>query len=110
MSLSVMLQQLCRRYGSVSRNFCSDTGVFTASGTADLFRQNVQKSGDQGNRVSIHFHYAWNTSDAAADGCIFRSVFYLRDPYFHGIQPDRSIYCVQHQLCCLFCRDLQRWY
>ena len=26
----------------------------------------------------------------------FRTLFYFWHPYFHGLQPDRSVYCFQH--------------
>ena len=42
---------------------------------------------------AIYLHYARNTSYAAADGSIFRTIFYFWNPDFHGLQPDRCIYC-----------------
>ena len=30
------------------------------------------------------------------DGCVFRTILYFWNPYFHGIQPDRCVYCIQY--------------
>ena len=34
--------------------------------------------------------------NAAIDGCVFRTILYFWNPYFHGIQPDRCVYCIQY--------------
>ena len=75
MSLSVMLQQL-------------------ASGM--VVSVDVQESGDTWNCVCLHISYAWNPVNAAIDGCVFRTILYFWNPYFHGIQPDRCVYCIQY--------------
>ena len=93
MSLSVMLQQLA---SSFCRDFCSDITFFTSAGTSDLLWQNVQESGDTWNCVCLHISYAWNPVNAAIDGCVFRTILYFWNPYFHGIQPDRCVYCIQY--------------
>ena len=82
MSISVMLQQLA---SGICGDFCCDTVVFPATGTSDLFWQNVEESGDAGDCICIYFHYAWNTFNASADGGIFWTLFYFWHPYFHGL-------------------------
>jgi len=84
MSFSVMLQQLAGGM-LVSVEIFFNLAVFSAAGTSDLFWQNVQKQSNPYHCIRVHIYHERNAADAAADGCIFRSVFYLRDPYFHGI-------------------------
>lgn len=82
MSLSVMLQQLAGGM-VVSVEIFVVTLVFSLPlGLLICFGRMSKNPVIMGNRVSIHFHYAWNTSDAAADGCIFRTIFYFRYPAF----------------------------
>ena len=86
----------CQWYGSFCRDFCSDITFFTSAGTSDLLWQNVQESGDTWNCVCLHISYAWNPVNAAIDGCVFRTILYFWNPYFHGIQPDRCVYRIQY--------------
>lgn len=95
MSLSVMLQQLASGM-VVSVEIFVVTLLFTSAGTSDLLWQNVQESGDTWNCVCLHISYAWNPVNAAIDGCVFRTILYFWNPYFHGIQPDRCVYCIQY--------------
>ena len=86
MSFSVMLQQLAGgMLVSIEIIFCN-LAVFSAAGTSDLLLAEMfQKQSDPYHCIRLHIHHERNAADAAADGGIFRSVFYLRDPYFHGI-------------------------
>ena len=58
------------------------------------FGRMSKEPSDPGNCFRIHFCHARNPADASVDGCIFWTIFYFRYPYFHGIQSDRSIYCI----------------
>ena len=91
MSLSVMLQQLAS--GMV---VSVEIFVVTLLFSLPLGLQNVQESGDTWNCVCLHISYAWNPVNAAIDGCVFRTILYFWNPYFHGIQPDRCVYCIQY--------------
>ena len=96
MSLSVMLQQLASGMVVSVEIFVVTLLFFTSAGTSDLLWQNVQESGDTWNCVCLHISYAWNPVNAAIDGCVFRTILYFWNPYFHGIQPDRCVYCIQY--------------
>ena len=96
MSFKCNAAAACQWYGSFCRDFCSDITFFTSAGTSDLLWQNVQESGDTWNCVCLHISYAWNPVNAAIDGCVFRTILYFWNPYFHGIQPDRCVYCIQY--------------
>lgn len=94
MSLSVMLQQLASgmvvsvEIFVVTLLFSLPLGLLICFGRIE--------SGDTWNCVCLHIGYTWNPVNAAIDGCVFRTILYFWNPYFHGIQPDRCVYCIQY--------------
>lgn len=93
MSFSVMLSQLAKGM-TVTTEIFFVTLIFSLPlGLLVCWGKNVQNKDNQMDRFCLYLHYARNTSYAAADGSIFRTIFYFWNPNFHGLQPDRCIYC-----------------
>ena len=91
MSLSVMLQQLASGM-VVSVEIFVVTLLFSLPlGLLICFGRMSKNPVIRG-----HISYAWNPVNAAIDGCVFRTILYFWNPYFHGIQPDRCVYCIQY--------------
>ena len=96
MSLSVMLQQLASGM-VVSVEIFVVTLLFSLPlGLLICFGRMSKNPCDTWNCVCLHISYAWNPVNAAIDGCVFRTILYFWNPYFHGIQPDRCVYCIQY--------------
>ena len=93
MSFSVMLSQLAKGNDRNYGNFLCNPYIFPATWPSGLLGENVQNKDNQMDHFCLYLHYARNTSYAAADGSIFRTIFYFWNPNFHGLQPDRCIYC-----------------
>ena len=93
MSFSVMLSQLAKGM-TVTTEIFFVTLIFSLPlGLLVCWGKMSKDKDNQMDRFCLYLHYARNTSYAAADGSIFRTIFYFWNPNFHGLQPDRSIYC-----------------
>ena len=97
MSFSVMLSQLAKGM-TVTTEIFFVTLIFSLPlWPSGLFGVKCPNKDNQMDRFCIYLHYARNTSYAAADGSIFRTIFYFWNPNFHGLQPE-SLYLLLLQL------------
>ena len=90
MSLSVMLQQLASGM-VVSVEIFVVTLLFSLPLGLLICFGRMSKNPAIRGIVS-----AYISVNAAIDGCVFRTILYFWNPYFHGIQPDRCVYCIQY--------------
>ena len=71
-----------RGYGDVLLDFRDHTAFFPATWYGHSVWTNVKKTYCSGDYKNLYFNHARHTADAAADGCLFRTVLSVRDQNF----------------------------
>lgn len=71
-----------RGYGDVLLDFRDHTAFFPATRYGHSVWTNVKKTYCSGDYKNLYFNHARHTADAAADGCLFRTVLSVRDQNF----------------------------